>query len=359
MSSMPTPDGVKPPARWPKDELAERLVSTDPAIRLDALANAVLPESAAPQCIAQLVRCCNLSDQAEAQCLCAVALGGLAPEVAGDDVSAALTNLVQPGHAIMVRIFAAHALFRLKRLPVEAAPHIATLLTHDDNAARKTALLALEPFAAACAHAIVAVVTSTPPSNWTAELLAAFAASAGNDTAAKSKVEEFMLRAMRDLPIAAAVAAFAAMARLNPGGNALGALLRMASALEREKALPAIAALGSLGVGARTAAAELARMLTNTSDPEIEEALCRALVQIRAEAGQLPLRRAIERIESAPDRAAAAYCMLLTLHPQQTRAAADTLLARARDCSDALRGVIASAFKTLTGTELPPQAIGN
>ncbi len=344
---------------WPAAVLREQLRAADPATRLRALAQAVQPAAPLNECVDDVVHCATLcADDALALRIAATALGGAGREQVGDPALACLAGLTGAGHDVQVRIAATHALYRQQRVPPQAFAGIADLLIHSEVPARKIAALALALAGTAPAAEIAAAVASVNPAEWTSEALAALVTSAGEVSERKRAVEQFVLRGVKDVPLVpAGVAAYAALTRLGASNASLNALLRVAvDATDAAHWRAALDALGSLGPLAKPVAADLSRSLENTDDPEREEALCRVLVQLQPSAAQLPFKRMVARVASAPDRAVAAHCMLLTLHAKEFTAAARALVLRFPEASEALRKVLAKTHELLTGSPIEQPA---
>jgi hypothetical protein len=346
---------------WPANVLAKHLVSTDPSIRIRALAMAIQPNAPVNECVAELVRASELAE-AEVQIdatsialqLSAAAMGALDPKRVPPNVPLRLGQLAGETHTDPVRIFAAHSLFRLGQMPPSAATGVASLLLSSNPQARQVALLALSPFARQCAPEITNAVASLSADKWSSEALAALAKSAGDDPNSKRAVEAFVMRHVAGQAILpTGIAAYVALAQLNPDGVGLTALARIISeGTDPAHLMAALAAIGQLGEIARPATHAIAERLMVTADPALEEALCRAFVQARGEAQNVPLSCVLKRIAEAPDRAAAAHCMLLGMHPKAFTSAVIILTQRFVSASDALKGVLAQTYKLLTGTEL-------
>jgi predicted nucleic acid-binding protein len=253
-----------------------------------------------------------------------------------------------------VRIAAAHALFRLACLPAAAQDHLCSMLLDADPNARKVALLAFTPFAKTAAGAIARHVAATDPARWTVEALRALVESAGDDRTSQGKIEAFVMRSLAGAPLVpAGIAGYACLARLNPQGAAIGALVQVAAdAANPQASGAALEALGQLGESARPAATRIAQMLAATDDPAREELLCRTLLRLRSPAKDVPIARVLQRVQSAPDRSTAAHCMLLCLHPKEFGQAATVVRQRGLAAGDALQKALAQTYKTLTGTEL-------
>ena len=79
--------------------------------------------------------------------LSAVAMGALDTKRTPAEISNRLAQLTDARQVENVRIFAAHALFRLGQMPQAAATGVASMLLSANPQARQVALLALSPFA--------------------------------------------------------------------------------------------------------------------------------------------------------------------------------------------------------------------
>jgi hypothetical protein len=316
---------------------------------------ALQKDAALSSCVEALTICSELSTgDAIASQLAATALGSLPPALASEPVTARLAALLGAASAMAVRIAAAHALFRLGALPAQAHDPLCAMLLDADPNARKVALLTLSPFAKTATSSIARHVAGVPPDQWTLEALQALARTASGETGASRQVEDFLMRSLAGVPLLpAGIAGYAALASLKPEGSAMTALVRVAEDRKNSEASrAALEALGELGEAARRAAKPVADMLVATDDPAREEQLCRTMVRLRATAGEVPVARVLQRLQHAPDRGAAAHCMLLCLHAKQFREAAPAVLRRHAQAGDALRPLLAQTYKALTGTEL-------
>lgn len=350
-----------PVALWSADVLARHLVSEDPQARIVALGMALQPQAPLPSCAEALTQCAELSvgDPLASQ-LVAAALGSLPRSLASAPVQERLADLLGSANAMAVRVAAAHALFRLGCLPASAHAALGAMLLDTDTNARKVALLAFTPFAKAAAGAVVGQVAAAEPKQWTLEALQAVVKGASDDSASSTKVEGFVMRSLAGVPLVpAGVAGYAALARLNPGGTAVTALLRIAADTQNADAsTAALEALGELGESLKPVAqAAVAQMLTTTDDPPREELLCRTLVRLRPAARDIPLARVLLRVKDGPDRSVAAHCMLLCLHPKEFRQAAPAIAQRHAVAGEALQPALEQAYKTLTGVELAGDAV--
>lgn len=340
---------------WSPEVLAHHLVASDAAARTLALGMAVQPGAPVDQCVDALVRAAELSlgDPLATQ-LAAAALGGLAPELATDAVQTCLAVLVAEPHSMPIRIRAAHAMFRLRCLPSAAVEPVCSMLFDADPDARKVALLTLTPFARNAAATIAGRVAQIAPAHWTSEALSALARSAGDDATARRSVENFVLRSLAGTRLVpTGIAGYLALAQLDPKGAAIPALLQVATtAGEVEQSSAALEALGDLGVLARPVARDIAELLVASDDPDREELLCRTLVRLQPSYRDVPAAHVLQRLVSAPDRGAAAHCMLLCLHPKEFAQAAALVRQRFAAAADALKQVLSQTHKTLTGSDL-------
>jgi hypothetical protein len=361
-----TPSSTRAPAPangialWPADLLARHLLSEEPGVRTVALGMAVQPGAPIDRCVDALVGCAQLSESdALASQLAATALGSLPPPSATDAVQACVATFTAQSRDMPVRIAAAHALFRLACLPAPAQDPLCSMLFEADPNARKVALLALSPFAKSAAANIARHAADSEPARWTVEALQALVKSAGDHKPSHAKIEAFIMRSLAGAPLVpTGIAGYASLARLNPHGPAIAALVQVAGDTANGQAsCAALEALGELGEVARPAAKSIAEMLAATEDPEREELLCRTLVRLRSAARDLPIARVLQRVQSAPDRSTAAHCMLLCLHPKEFAQAATVVKERCRAAGDALQHALAQTYKTLTGTDLTDSAV--
>ncbi len=348
----PAPSAIE---LWPADVLARHLASDDPMARTVALGMAVQPGAPIDVCIDDLTRCATLSHgDALASQLAATALGCITPARAGPPVHEALAQLAGALHTNPVRVAAAHAMFRLKCLPPAAHEAICSLLLDADGNARKVALLAITPFARDAAASIAKQIAGTSPDRWTSEALHALARSAGEDDRLRSQLEAYVMRNLPSAPLLpTGIAAYGALAHLNPQGPAIAALLQVAGDADNPApSMAALEALAELGQAAQHTAKAVAHMLLTTEDSAREEALCRTLLRLKPTAKDLPIARVLQRVETAPDRACAAHCMLLGLHAKDLAPAAPVVSKRFALASAPLQKILSQTHKALTGIEL-------
>ncbi len=355
----PVPASDAPPAPsisiWSAETLREQLGSDEAPARLRALAMAVQPAAPLDACVEDVVKCVAISaDDPLAQKIAAIALGGTNVSPVPPSVLECLSRLAAPDHDVQVRIAAAHSLYRLKQVPQSALPGLSDLLLDPDSSARKVAALALSIAGIDSASEIAKKMAAVSPDQWSTEGIAALAHSAGDTTERKRSVEQFIVRGMAAQPLLpTGIAAFAALAKLNPGGPSLNALVTVAvqstDALHRQAALDA---LSSLGENARSAIPDLVKSLVATDEPEREEGICRVLLPLRLQANDVPLPRVLNRIERAPDRAVAAHCLLLSLHAKSFTSAAKVVAARFATSGEALQRVLDEVHHQLVGKRL-------
>lgn len=361
MSESPVqPNNSNPPALpeitiWSAETLREQLRAKEASSRLRALAMANQPKAPLDDCIPDVVACAELSsDDPIALRLAAVALGGANVARLQPPHFEFLSQLIAPVQDVQVRIFAAHSLFRLKHVPASAFAHLSDLLLHAEAPPRKVAALALSLSGNAAAGEIAKAMSSVSADKWSTEALSALAHSAMASAQSRSAVEQFVMRGVEGEPLVpTGIAAYAALAKLNPDGAALQALTRVAiEATDPIHWRAAIDTLSSLGENATGSSAALANALEKIDDPEREELLCQMLVQIKVRADDLPIQRMIHRIAKAPDRAAAAHCMLIALHAKKFLAISKVVHERFAGASDALARVLSKTHEALAGTPL-------
>lgn len=356
-SAPATPADLRPPTieLWPSEVLAQQLQHEAAVARTRALAMATQRDAPVDECEDALVACAGMSaeDPVAAQLVC-VAMGMLDPKKEHLKAEQCLAGFTGSQYATPVRIAAAHALFRLNRAPPQSWAGLADMLYCDQMPARKIALLALQPVCVAAAGEVSASAARRAASEWSSEGLTALARSAGNNARSQQAIESFVVRGLEGQTVnPTGIAAYVALATTNPGGLGIPSLVKIAtSATEPRDSNDAVQALAQLGDAARPAARDIASMLTRTDDPEREETIIRALVQLRAEPDVIPLARVVERIGSAPDRAVAAHCLLLCLHAKSFASAASVVKQRFSDASEALGKVLAQTYTNLTGHEL-------
>jgi hypothetical protein len=314
----------------------------------------VQPGAPVDACVDEIIRSATMANDDPGMLqFVPIALGGATPARVNADALELISSLLDQRHADHVRIFAAHALFRLKMVPASAFGLLSSLLFHADASARQVALLTLSLVTKPATGALTQVVAAHPSDHWTTEALVALARSAGDSAENKRVVEQYVMRSLPSAPIVpTGIAGYTALAQMQPGGAATVVLGRIAStATEIEHWKAALAALTVLGEAAQSAAPELGKALAVQDDPEREECMCRVMVSIRAKEGDVPLARVVQRIQVGPERSAAAHCMLLCLHPKRFALAAKIVAERYAIASDALKAALEQTHKTLVGAE--------
>ncbi len=339
---------------WPAERMREGLASAEPETRVHALAMTVQPEAEIDECVAEIVACVELSRTDPIACqLAAVALGNVKRDSEKLAAANCLATLTAAGNAPPVRTFAAHGLAQLGQIPPPAWPGLAQMLFLEDGNERQVALRAVAPFAVQGAGFIAQATANATPVNWTVEGLAALALSAGNSADSKLRVEQYVMRSLQgQVLLPTGIAGYAALARLNPNGVAPAALAKIASADDDKTAITAIHALAQLGEAGKSAVPGLIEALGRTDNPEREEAICRALLRLRVNANDVPLPRVLKRIESGPDRAVAAHCLLLSFHAKSFAATSRIVAGRFQISGDALRAVLDAVHHQLVGAHL-------
>ena len=340
---------------WHAEKLRLELKSDDPVARHAALAMSVQPGAPVDECLAEIVYCAEFvkGNPAVLQFV-PIALGGATPGKMDMATLELISSLLTPNFADPIRIFSAHALFRLKLIPASAFERLSALLVHAEASARQIALLTLTLVIKPAAGAITQMVAVLPPDRWTTEALAALAKSAGDSHENQRVVEQYVMRSLPSAPIVpTGIAGYTALAQMKPSGAAIPVLARIAStATDSEHWKAALASLTTLGELAQGAATELGNALASMDDPEREEAMCRVLVSIRAKEKDVPLARVIQRIESGPERSVAAHCMLLALHAKRFAAIARTVRTRYASASGVLKPTLSQTHVALAGIEL-------
>lgn len=354
-SQGPTATPPEAPVIWPAEKLCIELVSPDALARQTAQAMCAHPEAAVNDCIAALVRSAELAgnDAAQLQSVL-VALGGATPARVTAPALTLISSLTEPSYPDPVRIFAVHAMLRLKLVPASAFAHLAAMLTHDEANVRQIALVTLGLVIKPAAGAITQLVAALAPERWTLEALTALARCAGDSAEHRKAVEQYIMRHLPAAPIIpTGIAGYAALALIQPAGAATVVIARIAAtATDPQHWKAALQALTTLGEAGQAAAPELGTALIGMDDPERQEATCRALMAVRAREKDVPLPTVLTRVQMGTDRSAAAHCMLLCLHAKAFAAAAKVVRERHAIASVALRPTLSQTHLALAGTKL-------
>ncbi len=350
------PDEPSPLRAWPPEKLRAGLLADDPNLRLEVLGLTVQPESNIDGCAEAIVSCVvrGVDEPLVAQ-IAVVALGNVRVQSERPVAVACLVTLCAPAYPADVRAFAVHGLAQQGVIPEAAWINIAPLLFDEDSYVRKGVLHAIAPFAALGATHIAQCTAARSPSQWTSEGLTALALSAGTSDDNKRRIEQFILRSLQGQSMfPAAVAGYAALAKLNPKSVAPVALARIAHDADDQTALAAIDAIVSLGASASAALPVLVEALEKTENMDREQALCNALVHLQIRAADVPLPRVVERIGSGPGPSVAAHCSLLCLHPRVFAATASVVASRHARAGEALQEALSAVHQTLVGKPLAP-----
>ncbi len=339
---------------WSLERLRVGLLSDDHDQRVEALAMSVQPTADVDECVGAIVACVEASRADPVACqLAAVALGNVKRDSEKLAAANCLATLGSAENAPAVRTFAAHGLAQLGQVPLAAWPSLAAMLFVEDGTMRQVALRAMTPFAVQGAAFIAQAATAATPVKWTTEGLAALARSAGSSADGKQRVEQYVLRSLQGQALMpTGIAGYLALAKLNPDGVAPLALAKIAASDDDAAALAAIDALAKMGESGKSAIPGLIQALGQTEKPEREEAICRALLPLKLSARDVPLPRVLNRVESAPDRAVAAHCLLLVLHARSFSAASKVVAARYAVSGEALQRVLDEVHHQLVGTRL-------
>lgn len=346
---------------WPAQRMREGLLSEDPALRLHALAMTVQPNAELDECVPAIVACVEMSRGDATACqLAAAALSMVKRESEKTTATDCLATLASTENASAVRIFAAHGLAQLAQVPASAWPSLAQMLFSEDETMRQVALRAVTPFAVAGAPHLAQAAANATPVKWTTEGLAALVQSAEASHDSKERVEKFILRSLQGQALMpTGIAGYGALARLNPNGVAPPALAQIAASEDDPTALAAIQALGQMGELGKNAIPGLVQVLSQTDNPQREEAICRALLPMKAAAGDVPLPRVLQRIEMGPDRTVAAHCLLLSVHAKAFASAAPVVAKRYATSGDALKRVLDELHHQLVGKRLATDQVSS
>lgn len=342
--------------RWSVERIRYGLASADGAERIAALSMSTDPARPNDPIVAELTRAAGLSrDDLPALILAATALGMMQSDAAKDSAANALGLLAAPVMPPEVRGLAVNGLWAFGRIPEAAWPNVAAMLFDEKANLRAVACAAALPLAPHGAAAIVAETARVGVGRWTAEGLDVLAASAGTSAPRRSQVEDYVLRGLADakeMPkvVSLTIAAYACLARMNPAGAGVTGLIGVAqSTAPSEQRIEAISAIGRLGESAKQAITGLVQALEQSDDPAIEEAICHALMPLGIAEHEVPLKRTLERVETGPEQAVVAHCMLLALHAKPFAKAAPIIARKIEAASDALKPMLDAVYEMMTG----------
>lgn len=331
------------------------LASDEFVDKLKGLAAIIHPEFPVQDAAAQ-VRQLATSVSHQARHFAAIAMGNGGATFADD-----LSLLVGGQQKTIVRVAAAHALFRMKCCPASALAGLAGMLTLDHESARRIAAAVLEEGPPERFGAITGAVRELPPDKLNLEALSALADAAKGQTGAADRVARWLGEiAESQPPIDVRMAILAALARMTDGARGANGLMQIVeegSDTEQRKA--AIATLGSLGEHAASYRSRILQLLVSVTDEECEAALYRLLVQIRTPPKALPLPFLLQRIaESANPSVVAGACMLLTLGGKAFAEHARVVAERYEKAEGPMKGALAICYEKLTDRpiDMPSQA---
>ncbi len=360
LTAMPT-DAVPLPAavpeRWSHERIRAELVSADAMNRTHALAQALQPDAPLDSWMPELLRCVELSrGDGTALLLAATLFTQLKTQSAKGAALPCVVSLVAVDSPAPARGMAANALWLYQSVPTEAWPGLAQMVFSVEAGLRKIAFSTALPHAVAGAPWIASIAAQVGAQGWTPEGLDLLAASAGTSDAKKQQIEDYVLRTLKgETNISIMVAGYAALARLNPKGPGVVALTQVvAAAPQWSDSMLALTALSQMGELARAAIPLLVKQLVETDDPEREDALCKALLEMRISDREVPLGHVVQRIESGPDQSVVAHCIFLSLHRKPFARLAPIVAARFADVStsEPLKLVLDAVHEMLAGTVL-------
>ncbi len=348
---------VAAPERWSHERIRVELVSDDATNRTHALAQALQPDAPLDSWMPELLRCVALSrGDGTALLLAATLFTQLKTQPAKDAALPCVVSLVAVDSPAPARGMAANALWLYQCVPTEAWPGLAQMVFSPEAGLRKIAFSTALPHAVAGAPWIASTAAQVGAPGWTPEGLDLLAASAGTSDTKKRQIEDYVLRTLKgETNISVMVAGYAALARLNPKGPGVLALTQVvAAAPQWRDAMLALTALSQMGEGARAAIPGLVKQLVATDDPEREDALCKALLELKITDREVPIARVVQRVESGPDQSVVAHCVFLSLHRKPFARLAPIVAARFAHAttSEPLKLVLDAVHEMLAGTVL-------
>ncbi len=348
--------------RWPHDRTQTGLIADDASTRMTALAMAIQPGAPVDQWVQELVRCVELSRGDEIALQVAATVFCLLKTPAAQQLALpCLVTLATVENPPPVRRAAAHCFWLYKCIPAGAWPSVSQMVFSGDADLRVVAFGAALPHAEAGASEIAATAASVGAAGWTTEGLDLLAASAGASEPKQRQIEAYVMRMLQgETKVPAMVAGYSALARLNPKGAGVAALVQVAgTAPDWSDGKLALAALRQLEEKGRSAVPALVKQLVETDDPDREDALCHTLLRLQITDREVPIARTMQRVESGPDKSAIAHCIFLGLHAKAFARAAPVVAARYAKASDALKDVLNATHEMLTGTLLKPAVPAN
>lgn len=265
-----------------------------------------------------------------------------------------LTTLLDARFPALVRSVAAQTLNQMGRVPEPAVNALCAMLFDENEQIRESALLTLTTIVAVAAPQIGAAVAAASAPGWTRHATLALARSAGEWPSRQKSVVMFLQRGLAvGAPPSAVIAGYVVLAQVVGDCGAVTALGEAAADSARpEQSKEAFAALTQLALLAKAAVPVLAKALEGSEVPWHEALLCQTLPKIGGDAESIPLARSIKRVQIAPDDAAAAHCMLLSVFAAGSDEAATAIVARYRTSSEALKPLLKQGFRAIAGREL-------
>lgn len=338
-------------------EVFEWLGSNELAPKLKALEAIIHPQFPVAQAASQ-IRGLAASVSHQARQFAAIAMGNGGPEMSREFASE-LAALVGDGQKLIVRIAAAHALFRIRACPREAMDGLASMLALDNDAARKVAELALSQGSPERLEVIARSVREMPAERLNLEALSALTAAAAARPGAGDSIAQWLrVQAEAQLPIPVRMAILAAIARMTEGARGVSSLLQVVEESDdAEQRRLAISTLGSLGETAASCRAAVLRVLAGERDEDCEALLYRLVVQLKTPPGDLPLKFLLQRVAvSNAYPIVAGACMALTLGAKKFAEYARVVQARYDQADESLQMPLAICYEKLTGTRIVPKS---
>ena len=348
--------------RWSENRVRAALTCDDAHERMTALSMIVSPESPVDGLVVEIVRCAGLSrDEPTALAIAATVLTQMRTPESKRIALDAMVLLVHVEMPMAVRLAAANGFWLYRAVPKDAWSSLAQMAFAQDALLRQVTFAAALPHAHDGAGALAAEAARVGVVGWTSEGLDLLAASAGSDLRKRAQVENYVVQSLQGTALVPAmIAAYSALARINPVGVAVPALAKFAGqAATLDEAKLALRALSQLGEPAKAAIPTLVAQLNVTNDSELEAALCETLLTLGIGESEVPIARVVERVGNGPDQAVVAHCMLLGLHGKTFTRVAPIVEKRFESASEGLRRVLDAVHEMLTGRPLlvaQPQA---
>lgn len=347
------------PESQPVPALADVLAwlgSSDLAPKLKALEAIIHPQFPVSQAVGQ-IRGLATSVSHQARQFAAIAMGAGGPEL-GREFAPDLARLVGEDQKLVVRIAAAHAIYRTRACPREAIDGLVAMLSLDNEPARRIAEMALNHGSPARLESIARRVREMPAEQLNLEALGALVTAAVARPGSADSIA-LWLRGLAEaqLPIPVRMAILASIARLTEGARGLSSLMQVVEESgDVEQRKLAMATLGSLGELAASCRPSLLRVLVAERDEECEALMYRLVVQLKTPAEDLPLQFLLRRIaEANAYPVLAGACMALTLGEKKFARYASVVRTRFDKADDTLQMPLAICYEKLTGMPIVPE----